>query len=257
MALRPRAPWHPRRLGCRRGSRRAQRRRLSQRRARRRGGRAAGDRRPGRGRHPGHPDRRHGRRGPRGARLRAPVARSRSVYHQLGLRQRRHAADDRRSAGPRVLRGPPHDRLVVVGVRRAARALARLVRPRRRGLGRQPLRRRDAGEGLPGARRLHPDPGDDAPRCGPRPGRYRPPGRVRLPFLVRLQQRRRSQEPGRRGRGVSPRLPRAAHGCVARPEVHQRRPSSRGGCRAGAGDRRARPTSCCATSSSTPISATC
>ena len=146
---------------------RRQRRRLPARRAGRRRGRAPDAHGAGRRRRsPRSRSRRPRRTAARATSSRAPAtSRTRSPSTSSASTPTACPAFADRGRG-RVLRGPVHDRRVVVGARRLPRALRRRVRPRRRAVGRLALRRR-------GARAAHDRAGRPDPRAGRVPGRRR------------------------------------------------------------------------------------
>ena len=104
--------------------------------------------------------------------------------------------------GRGVLRSPPLDRALVLGGLALPRAVAAVVRLRRRSLGRLRAHRRCAPALSAGTRAHDPDAGRAGAAGGGDPGGARDAGGVLLPLRLRLPQRLRAQEPARARRGV-------------------------------------------------------
>ena len=224
---RDQAAAHPGRRRRPAGPVRRQRRGIPALRAGRRRGGAPGDRGARHAGGPDHPGRRPDAPQPRRPRVRPHRGPAQRLPRQPGLRQRGRPARFRRAGRARLLRGPPHDRLVVVGGVSVPRALARLVRVRRRGVGRKRVRRGGARGRIarPGRARAH--AGERRARRPGRTERARAARGVRVPVPLRLPlascgARTRSGWPTRSS-GPS----RGGRGRLARPQEHQRRSVSR------------------------------
>ena len=230
---RPAPAWRIARRRRRRARR--QRRRLPELRARRRRGRAPGHRRARRRRRADAAGRADGAAQPPGPRLRPRRRLARTTTPSTSSASTptccpRLAAQ----VGPSVLRGPPHDRPVVVGGLGVPRALARLVRARRRAVGGVGVRRRGARRGLAGAGRAHADAGDAAAGA-PRPTRAAvgPARGLPVPVRLRLQLGARAQEPAGAARRVPARVPRPGRGrarSCSRASTPSTTPTSTTGC---------------------------